>query len=793
MKHRYRWLRRGVFVLLAAVPLALLLGVLWLRGSLPQLDGELRVTGTEAPVRLHRDAQGLLTIDAGSRADIAFGLGFAHGQDRFFQMDLQRRNAAGELAALFGARALEVDRAHRVHRFRARAERNLALASPGVRRLLDAYRDGVNAGLRALDRKPFEYSLLNIDPDAWRSEDAYLTVFTMILRLQDGQGHYERGIGLMHEVLPPDLFAFFTQQGGRWDAPLFGEPFAELPVPASPLPSTGVSTADRARLSLDGADRVPGSNNWSVSGALTRHGGALVADDMHLGHGIPNIWYRAYWDDPRTGRAVGGATLPGLPFLVVGSNGRVAWGFTNTQGDWIDVVQLETDDTGTRYRGPRGWAEFRRFEERIAVRDGDRETLVVRETAWGPVIGKDHRGRALALRWTAHDPEGANLNVTALELAEDVHSPVEGAYLFGIPHQNLVLGDASGNIAWTIAGPVPRRRGFDGQLPGPWHDGLRAWDGYYDGQEHPRVVNPDTGRLWTANARVVSGPLFEKMGFYGAALGARQQQIRDRLLELESAGVDDMLAIQVDDEAVFLRRWRERVLERLSDPDLDPGRVTPSLAEARAFIENWSGRASANDVGYRLVRRFRLETLERIAAPLEALLRQHDPEFQFRRVSRHFETPAWTLLEQQPTHLLNPAFDSWVALERDALLDVVTELASDGTLENDTWGERNRLRIEHPLANAIPILGRWLKLPATPMDGDTYLPRVQGTTFGASQRFGVSPGRESEGYFHMPAGQSAHPLSPFFSAGHEDWVEGRKSPWLPGATRHELVLRPEAP
>jgi penicillin amidase len=793
MTHRYRWLRRGLVLLLAALTLTVLLALLWLRGSLPRLDGELRVTGLEAPARLQRDRQGLLTIEARSRADIAFGLGFAHGQDRFFQMDLQRRNAAGELAALFGDRALEVDRVHRVHRFRARAQRNLALASPGVRRLLDAYRDGVNAGRSALQREPFEYALLGVSPEAWRSEDAFLTVFTMILRLQDGQGRYERGIGLMHEVLPADLFAFFTQQGGRWDAPLFGEPFAELPVPLSPLPSTETRSGDRVQVSLVGADRLPGSNNWAVSGALTRHGGALVADDMHLSHGIPNIWYRAFWRDPRTGRSVGGATLPGLPFLVVGSNERVAWGFTNTQGDWLDVIQLETDDTDRRYRGPRGWTEFRLFEERIDVKDREPEILVVRETAWGPVIGADHRGRSLALRWTAHDPEGANLNVTALELAEDVYSPVEGAYLFGIPHQNLVLGDTDGNIAWTIAGPVPRRRGFDGQLPGPWHDGARAWDGYYRGQEHPRLVNPESGRLWTANARVVSGSMFEKMGFYGAALGARQQQIRDRLLKLDRATVDDMLAIQLDDEARFLRRWRERALERLSDPDLARDRDTASLDEARMFIEGWSGRASADDVGYRLVRAFRLETLERIAAPLESLLRQHDPDFRFRWVSRHFETPAWTLLEEQPAHLLNPEFDSWVALERDALLDVVDELARDGTLANDTWGERNRLRIEHPLANAIPILGRWLKLPATPMPGDSYLPRVQGNSFGASQRFGVSPGRESEGYFHMPAGQSAHPLSPFFRAGHEDWVEGRRSPWLPDVPVHELVLRPESP
>ncbi|MEE4172922.1 MAG: penicillin acylase family protein [Xanthomonadales bacterium] len=799
MTRRIRWLGLGAAFLLALTALLVVLGAIWLRGSLPRLDGTVTATGLEAPVRLHRDAQGLLTVQGQNRADIAFGLGFAHAQDRFFQMDLQRRNAAGELAALFGDRAIAVDRTHRLHRFRARARRNLELASPGVQRLIGAYRDGVNAGLASLDRAPFEYTLLGADPEPWRSEDAYLTLFTMILRLQDAEGRHERGIGLMHDVLPADLFAFFTQQGGRWDAPLFGEAFEELPVPETPLPPLPNPGAALVRSSFAEADEVPGSNNWAVSGALTTHGGALVADDMHLGHGIPNIWYRAYWNDPRTGRSVGGATLPGLPFLVVGSNERVAWGFTNTQGDWIDVIELEVDEDGDRYRGPAGWLPFRETEERIEVKDGAAERLLVRETVWGPVIGSDHRGRLLALRWTAHDPEGANLNVTALELAEDVRSPVAGAFLFGIPQQNLVLGDADGNIAWTIAGPVPRRQGFDGQLPGPWHDGQRSWDGYYGAAgagDHPSLVNPETGRLWTANARVVSGELFKKMGFYGAALGARQQQIRDRLMSLDTADVDDMLALQLDDEARFLNRWRERALRRFADPALlEAGGSqavtdTALVDEARRFIENWSGRASADDVGYRLVRGFRLATLERVGAPLETLLRQHDPEFRFRWVSRHFETPAWTLLEARPAHLLNPDFTSWAALERDALLHVIDSLGADGTLANDTWGERNRLRIEHPLAGAIPVFGARLKLPDTPMSGDSYLPRVQGSTFGASQRFGVSPGREAEGYFHMPAGQSAHPLSPFFSAGHEDWVEGRKSTWLPGPPRHELEIQP---
>jgi len=785
-----RWPRRLLVSLVLLVLAAVLAGWGWLSLSLPTLDGERTVAGLRGPVGINRDALGTVRLEGGHRADLALALGFIHAQDRFFQMDLQRRSAAGELAALFGTPALDADRDTRVHRFRARAKRNLALATPGVRTLLEAYATGVNAGLADLGRPPFEYTVLRVAPEPWRAEDAYLTLFAMTLMLQDERGRVERGRGLLHEVLPPDLAAFFDPRGGRWDAPLTGEPLPEAPIPARGLADLPEAKAAVAYGAFDDGDLLPGSNNWAVSGDLTAHGGALVADDMHLPIRVPNIWYRAAWTDPRNGRTVGGVTLPGVPFLVAGSNGRVAWGFTNTQGDWTDVIQLETSEDGGRYRTPDGWAAFARFDEVIEVKGGDDHVERVRETRWGPVVGEDHHGRLLALRWTAHDPEGANFNITGMELADTVFEPLAGAHRFGIPHQNLVMGDRGGNIAWTIAGPVPRREGFDGRLPGPWHDGQRRWNGYLDGDAHPRIVNPPSGRLWTANARVVSGEAYAAMGSHGVALGARQGQIRDRLLALERADEADMLALQLDDEARFLDRWRTHLLALLDEAAVAG---EPALAAARDHVEGGSGHAARDDVGYRLVRNFRLEVMSRVTAPVDAVLRDLDDDFRLRRVNRQLEYPTWALIEARPAHLLNPDFDSWRDLELDALRAVVQPLFDDGGLDDDTWGEANRLAIRHPLAGALPVLGRWLAMPDEPMSGDTHMPRVQAPRHGASERFAVSPGREGDAYLHMATGQSSHPLSPFFDAGHRDWVEGRPTPWLPGAPRHTLVLRPAAP
>jgi penicillin amidase len=733
--------------------------------------------GLEHPVTVERDAQGVVFLAGGTRADIAQALGFVHAQERFFQMDLQRRSAAGELAELFGAKALNVDRGVRLHRFRARTRAILEALPEPDRLLLQRYAMGVNAGLGALARPPFEYALLGQTPRSWTPEDSLLTIVSMYLTLQDREARFERALGLMADTLPGDLFRFFAQQGGDWDAPLQGDP-----LPAAPLPRTGFAEllADPplrvAYRPYRGDDELPGSNNWAVGGGLTAHGGAIVANDMHLAIRVPNIWFRAGWAHPDTGRPVSGVTLPGAPALVAGSNGKLAWGFTNAPGDWSDVVVLETDPSGERYATPKGFEPFTEHVETIRVKGAEAERLLVRESRWGPVIGRDHRDRWLALRWTCHDPEGVNAELTLLERADTVEAAVGLAPRFGIPQQNLVLGDDRGTIGWTIAGRVPDREGLDGVLPTRWDRPGVGWRGYLDAASHPRLLNPESGRIWTANARVLSGDAQRLMGSQDTALGARQQQIRDRLLARERFDEAAMLAIQLDHEARFLARWRDRMLVATGQEPADQ-----ALREATEYLRSWRGAADREDVGYRLVRAFRLKTIERY-------LKAQDPEFELGHMSQQIEYPVWSLLERRPAHLLNPDFVSWSALERAAAEAVVRPLYDDGSLADDTWGEANQLQVRHPLAVALPPLDWWLSMPQEPMSGDSHMPRVQRPDFAASERFAVSPGREDQAYFHMATGQSAHPLSPFFGAGHEDWVEGRASAWGPGPIRYRLRL-----
>jgi penicillin amidase len=606
----------------------------------------------------------------------------------------------------------------------------------------------------------------------------------------------------MHDTLPPALFDFLAPRGTEWDAPLVGPVLAMAALPGPEVfdlrPREGVARSApwAPRAAADPFDLPPaGSNNWAVAGAFTADGGAILANDMHLGLQVPNIWYRAAFAWPEAGaaggreRRVAGVTLPGTPVLVAGSTGDIAWGFTNTMGDWNDVVVVETDPADPEtYRTPDGLQRLEHHAETIEVKGAADDTLDVVETIWGPVIGRDHRGRPLALRWVAHDPEAVNLDLWRLEQTRTVDEAVAAAAGVGIPAQNFVVADTAGRIAWTIIGRIPRRRGFDGRLPGSWADGTRRWDGWLGPDEYPRVVDPPSGRLWTANARVVDGEALSIIGDDGYDLGARAGQIRDDLMAIERATARDMLAVQLDDRALFLERWRELLEDVLTEAAVAG---SPLRAVARRLVAStWTGRASVDSVAFRIVRAFRSTLSAEVFEAITQVCQEVDPGFRYGRVGQR-EGPLWRLVSERPVHLLNPRYASWDEQFLAALDRVLADLTRDGApLATKTWGVRNAAAIRHPLSLAVPQLSAWLDMPPDPLPGDDAMPRVQAPDRGPSERLAISPGREEAGYLHMPGGQSGHPMSPHYRDGHAAWVRGEPTPFLPGPAAHVLTLRP---
>jgi penicillin G amidase len=824
---------RRVGLALLGVLLAIVVALyLTVRASLPQLDGTLSLT-LDAPVTVGRDALGTAIITAQSRGDAYFAQGFVHAQERFFEMDLTRRSAAGELAELFGAAALPRDRAHRVHRMRARLSAFYPTLPAAQRALLERYCAGVNAGLHALTARPWTYALLRSQPRDWAPLDTLLVNAAMAFNLQDDTNVNELNNDTAKRTLSPAAYAFlFNRVSEKWDAPLMQATGAISEFPDPPMPTSAEldfrnvpDTAFKA-IAARGSEAVRGSNNWAVAGAITETGSAMLANDMHLGLGVPSIWFRQQLNyKTATGNIrITGLSLPGAPGTVVGSNGKVAWGNTNSYGDWLDFVRLVKGKGDDSYFTANGEELITTVEEIIHVKGAPDDRLGVRETRYGPVVGKDSVGNELALAWVIHRPGGVDANAIDFELSQTSVELLDRARHAGVPHNNILAADSTGHIGWTISGQIPLRApqvsvrasapdiNLDGDknLPIPSSQlNADVWQGFMaeNQMRAPEVLDPPELRLFTANARVVNRAADAFIGNGGYALGARASRIRDLLNARKTYFREtDMLTMQLDDQAPLLEPWWQLLNSQIQGQSRYAG-----VAE---LIGGWNRRASVESVAYRIVRGFRAEILAEYVNAFAAPMRVQNPSFSI-NFPGHAEVMVWPILTAQAAHLLPKPHQSYTEFKQ-ACLDralakiirkltpeqaalapfaVVTLADSEITaaqLKAHIWGEQNTAKIQHPLAKALPILSWFLDMPSDPLPGDTgHIVRAQGPAFGASERLSVSPGHEDKGLLQMPGGQSGHPLSPFYGAGHRAWVNGEPSPLLPGKVLHVLTLAPQ--
>ncbi|HWV82536.1 MAG TPA: penicillin acylase family protein [Hyphomicrobiaceae bacterium] len=787
------WLRRTI---LGLVALALVGGAsAWmaLRGSLARLDGEVTLPNFKHPVNISRDAQGVVTIEAETEADAVRALGFIHAQERYFEMDLARRSAAGELAALLGPAALPIDLGRRVHRLRARVAMHTGEADLlGKRRqLLEVYAAGVNAGLGALSVRPWPYLILRQQPAAWTAEDTVLAANALYFDLQGYHPFARLALWRLSRALPAPLFAMLNHGGTRWDAPLIGEGLGDAPLP-------GPEAIDLRRLpngtksgAIAGGASAPGSNNLAVSGALTKDGRAIVGGDMHLNLRAPSVWFRArliYPDAHAPGGRmdVSGFTFPGIPGVIAGSTGHVAWAVTNGYADTSQWA-LMPPCTGTPAQC--GITEHR---ETIEVAGAASEVLVVRETDWGPILRQEPDGSLLALRWVAHLPGAIGSGLAEFGWARNLDELFAIADRAGLPMQNLVAADSTGRIGWRLLGAVPdwqapcNREGIErvvvpaGACP-PWPLKTAGL---------PELRDPPSGRLWTANNRADAGPDGMRFGYIGRDQSARAHQIRDGLMARDKFNERDILAIELDDRAIFLEPWWKLLRTVLAGAQGDP-----LLMRLEAASQKWEGRASVDSVSYLLTRRFRNAVERRVTSMLLGAFPQASANGAGQLLLGQTEGWLWPLVTTKPAHLLSPGHPSWDDLLAAAARDVARDpanLTKDGQFR--AWGDLNRgSSICHPLARALPeIAKRYLCMPDDPLPGDDDMPRVQRPAFGASQRMAVSPGHEAEGIIEMPTGQSGHFLSPFWRTGHDAWVHGMPTPFLPGKTEHVLRIVPQS-
>lgn len=768
-----------------------------LKSSVPVLDGVISNPDISGKVSVKRDWRGMPLITAKTLEDSIYTLGFLHGQERYFQMDLLRRQAAGELAELFGSSAVAKDKAVRTHRFRHRAKVAVAQLSSDQRAMLDNYTKGVNEGIQQLDSAPYEYRLMLTSPEPWLAEDSILVNMAMYLLLQSTSGEHPEIIdSKLRQVYSPEYVDFLMANRSGWDVPVDGSEFKsvrystitnKLLTQASKNHANDNHTNDQSWEQNELNEVALGSNSWVVSSQFKDLGRAMVANDMHLPIGIPNSWYSVsmkydYQDKPRQ---TTGLTVPGLPIVAAGSNGAIAWGLTNVNGDWSDLVKLEMVDD-KHYKTPLGVEAIDVFTEQINVRGGDPVSVEVRETQWGPVIFSDGDNKPYALNWVAHYPAAHNLEAAGLITATSLTQATKIAADSGMVHVNIVFADTQGDTAWTIMGRLPKRVGFDGVQAQHWHQGDKSWQGWLSDEQYPVLYSDQHDAIWTANNRVVGGDAAKAIG-KGAryALGARAMRIRDALQSMEKVDEQAMHAIQMDSVNILLPRWQTLMLSAIQKVEDKSIRQ-----QIYPLISGWDGTANKDSAGYRMLRSFRDKVAGRVMEQLAAdVLSQHS-SLKWFHLSSQWEAPVWAAIEARAQQVLPDEFASWDALFGHLITEEIYPFyhnATGGDLAQAKWGNVNRFHPQHPLTKVLP-LGWLFDLPSEGMSGDKNVPVAQFGNFGASMRMVVSPNQEDKGLLTMPVGQAGNPLTPYFGAGHQQWLEGKTLPLLPQEIKYELVL-----
>lgn len=768
--------------------------VVIIRASLPVLEGKVTVTGLQRPVTVTSDAYGIPTIAADSRADATRALGYVTARDRLFQMDLLRRASAGRLAEVLGETMRETDVKQRTFGFSETARAIAARLPQDQGEVLEAFTEGVNDYLTQMKISPFEFLLLGYEPERWKVEDSLL-ILLGIFQMLSGVEEEERMRTVMEQTLPSEVVSFLIPETDSYTDALLNKK-SRLSV-HSPIPVQAL-TALRRPIDQIQARRTTmvrfgrsglGSNGWAVRGAKTLDGRTVLANDMHLDMTVPNIWYRVQLRYEQI--ELTGVVVPGIPVVVAGTNGHVAWGVTNVEGDFLDLVRLELNPADSNeYRTPGGWKRFASRREIIKVKDAPDFAAEFKETIWGPVSQHSLLENPVAVRWTALDPEAVDLGQLAMDQVRSVSEAITVMNRAGGPANNVILADSNGHIAWTYTGKIPMRRGFDGSVSVSWADGRVGWTGYVSSDAIPKVFDPQSGFVVSANQRMLDGSYPYVVG-HSFANGYRAFRIAQRLETMTQIQERDLLDLQLDSTSQFYEFYRLLAQESLTDAVIQR---RPYLAKARHAFEAWNGKADADSRGFALIHRFRQVLARSVFAPYLSSCRDRDAEFSYDgdldTPLRHLLTTKIPELNPDPNH-----FTSWSEFLVNAVAQSVRELEAEHPsvrVDELTWGHLNRVRIEHPLAGFVPGLNYILNMPDEPASGCGQCVRVMQDGLGASQRLVVSPAHQNEGILHMPGGQSGHPFSPHYRDQHHHWNNGTPLPFLAGTPVHTLILVPHS-
>ena len=806
-----RRLARSIAVLLALLAVlsaaALASAYVYLRQSLPKVEGEVPAPALKAAVEVLRDAYGIPHIFASNEADAAYALGYVHAQDRLWQMEMNRRIGSGRLAEILGPAGLEADRFLRTIGVRRAAQASLAQLDAVSLGVLEAYSAGVNAFLAAGPVLPVEFLLTGARPEPWSPVDSLVWMKMMAWDLGGNWRSELLRMRLARTLPMARLQEFLPPFPG--DAPV---PLPDLKTLYGSLEKEALrlAIADMEQVLTFAPPELPegaGSNNWVVAGSRSASDKPLLANDPHLGLTAPAVWYFAHLHIP--GRNLIGATLPGIPIVTLGRNDRIAWGFTNTGPDVQDLY-LERLDAGGGYVTPEGPKPFTKISEVIKVKGAEDVKLEVRVTRHGPVISDvaksaldaTPRGYAMAFAWTALADDDRTFQ-SSLELGRsgtwrDFLSAVRN---LNAPQQNMVYADIDGNIGYVAAGRVPVRKpenDLKGLTPALGWDARYDWAGYVPFEDLPQSYNPASGRLWTANDKIVA-PGYKpfitsewqppyRANRIGALLEATPRHDSASFARIHADSVSLVMREALPHFLATMPRneTSRRALALLGQWDGDMRRDRAEPLIAAAWWRELTKRLYADELGDAFQANWapRAQFMLNILADRDGQSRWCDD----------VRTPAVETCAEQ------------LAVSLDAALaDLARRYGSD--MNAWRWGDAHRARHEHRPFGKQPILARIFDI-AAPSSGDAYTVNVGqhhlydeaepfANRHAASLRAIYDLADPEKSLFIHSGGQSGNRLSAHYKDFTEAWAAGEYIPMitdrkrLEGAPHSTLRLMPK--
>jgi len=818
------WIRRGLYTGGALVGVVLLVVVSllgWIHhsatASLPALDGKISLPGLTAPVTVRRDGHGVPHIEAATQDDLLMAQGYVTAQDRMFQMDGLRRNAAGELAEVIGPTMVEHDKAQRVLQFRSVAQRIYANLSEADRHRYEEYARGVNLYIaQNYDHLPAEFRLLHYHPQPWRGVDSVLVALNMVAELDT---HWysklmrERVAANLHDAkLEADLYPV-----GSWRDQPPASAVADMtePHPAPPMDADDDSEQTRLNaLPAVGEDPevlqallglptcagcgpagqvAAGSNNWVIAGKHTASGKPLLSNDMHLGLTVPNIWYMAELKAP--GVHVTGVTLPGLPWVVAGHNEHVAWGFTALYADVQDLYVEKLDGKGN-YAGPNGeWLPLAHSHEVIKVRLGPNVPLDLDMTGHGPILTPifKHEKRPISLHWTIYDPALASVPLYEMNTAEDASHFTEALDGWCFPTLNVVYADAN-HIAYHAVGKVPERP--NGLAGTPITDNNHEWQGYIPFEDLPHDWDPKSGLLATANSRVTPNDTKQPITLEWAD-PYRAERVYADLRGRNGLTREDMLAIETD----IYSQVDQEIAQRLAYAIDNAEGVEPRVKQAADLLRSWDGRLTTDSAAASVVVQARHAFWPLILKPklgddAESYLWSESNYAEEELIMHGGEGGTGNGTDGKASPWLPQGYKDWDALLTDAVRQGMKQGNAPADLSHWAYGNWHVIDLEHPLLKMIPGLKAWSGTGEQPLSGDTTTVKQVGREFGPSQRFTMDWSAPDESTENIVLGESGDPASEWFRDQWPAWYGGTTFalPFSAGAvakaTTHTLELVP---